>query len=323
MGQRKRPPAAATLANAARTLIGWAVVMTGLLIAAAVVGCDRGAKPAATGSGAATTAPMGPIRVASLVPAATDVIIGMGGQNHLVAVSNYDAAAVNGVDLPHVGDYQSTDWETLATLRPQVLVIQMDEARLPEAFKSRAASLGMKLVNVRPVTLADALHDVRQLGEAIGETDKAGALATKIEQQLDAVRKRSDAQPRVRALVTLDEEGKSLVGPGTYLDDLLTAAGGDNVAKDLGTSWPAADRETLLRLKPDVVLVLRPGAKANYLDTAKKVWSMMPQIPAGRDGRVYLLSEPYALLPGAHLGDVAEWMQRSLHAPPQNGATRP
>src|SRR5512133_3272282 len=56
-------------------------------------------------------------RVASLVPAATEMLVGMGAGDRLVAVSNYESSPVV-KDLPRVGDYQSTDWETLARLRP-------------------------------------------------------------------------------------------------------------------------------------------------------------------------------------------------------------
>src|SRR4051794_35456488 len=69
------------------------------------------------------------LTVASLSPAATDLIIGMGAGGHLIAVSNYDRV---GMDLPKVGDYQTTDWEKLSELHPSVMIIQMGASRLPQ-----------------------------------------------------------------------------------------------------------------------------------------------------------------------------------------------
>jgi ABC-type Fe3+-hydroxamate transport system substrate-binding protein len=58
------------------------------------------------------------------------MLLGMGAGEHLVAVSNYEAAP-EVKDLPRVGDYQTTDWETLARVRPDVMIIQIAPDRLP------------------------------------------------------------------------------------------------------------------------------------------------------------------------------------------------
>src|SRR5205807_2554340 len=70
-------------------------------VAALAAGCRDG--PAASTSRPSSG---GAMRVASLAPAATDLILGMGAGDHLVAVSNYDAAEIGGRKLPQVGDYQ-------------------------------------------------------------------------------------------------------------------------------------------------------------------------------------------------------------------------
>src|SRR5205823_4046816 len=89
------------------------------------------------------------VKVASLVPAATDLILGMGAGDHLVAVSNQESSTVLGQNLPRVGDYQATDWETLAALRPQLMIVQIEPSHLPEGFTRKAAELGIQLLNVR------------------------------------------------------------------------------------------------------------------------------------------------------------------------------
>src|SRR4051794_5058399 len=79
--------------------------------------CDRADSAAAV----ASTQPA-KITVASLVPAATDLLIGMGAGDRLVAVSNFDAKRGATRALPRVGDYQTIDWERLASLRPNIMI---------------------------------------------------------------------------------------------------------------------------------------------------------------------------------------------------------
>ena len=99
-------------------------------------------------------------RIASLVPAATDLVVGMGAIDHLVAVSNQDS--VNRPEIrqfPRVGDYQTIDWEKLAELRPDVMIIFMSGSRMPTGVEQRAGDLHIKLVNVKTERLDDIFPD--------------------------------------------------------------------------------------------------------------------------------------------------------------------
>ena len=92
-----------------------------LLLWVGLTGCDRHPPTATTRPGRPT--------VASTVPAATDLVVGMGLADRLVAVSTFDPGP-----LPKAGDYQTTDWELLATLRPTVLLTAIDDDRQPAGF---------------------------------------------------------------------------------------------------------------------------------------------------------------------------------------------
>src|SRR4051794_26460524 len=54
------------------------------------------------------------IRIASLVPAVTDLLLGMNQRDKLVAISNWDPREPSLADLPRAGDYRTVDWEKLA-----------------------------------------------------------------------------------------------------------------------------------------------------------------------------------------------------------------
>src|SRR5207237_594000 len=104
------------------------------------------------------------------------------------------------------------------------------------------------------------------------------------------------------------------------LDDLLEVAGGRNVAEEFHHPYPSIDREMLLSLNPDVILQLLPGASAPALARAKAFWDSMPTLAAVRQRRVVVLTEPYVLQPGCHVGAVAEKFAKALHP---SAATQP
>jgi iron complex transport system substrate-binding protein len=278
-----------------------------------IAGCGKSDSQPATAPSVRT--------VASLVPAATDLIIGMGARDRLVAVSTYDRQRPDVAGLPRVGDYQNVDWEQLQALHPQVMVIQIKKDRLPPGFSERATALHTELVNVGIDRLADILTALDTLGDAMGLPEKAKLARAEMQSRLDGVSNKVQGEKSVSTLLVLDESADAVVGPDTYLDELLKLAGGTNAAASLGQRYPEIDREMLLSLKPDVIIQLLPDASQQVKDRAAATWAQLRQIPAVAAGRVYTIDNWYALLPGWHVTDLAEQFAQCLH--PSTPASRP
>jgi iron complex transport system substrate-binding protein len=255
--------------------------------------------------------------VASLVPGASDLLLGMGAGDHLVAVSNYDVGRDETRGLPRVGDYQQIDWEQIALLKPDVLIVFMAAERMPPALRDRAEQLSIRLVNIRTERLEDVFDELAKLGEVVNERAKAAEAAGKLRGQLDAVRKRVEGRPAVPTLMVREKSADAVVGRGNFLDDVLEIAGGENVIKAGG--WPAIDRETLLSLRPAAVLVLLPDASPQVVQEAARVWQAMPQGAGTEKRRVHILTEWWVVQPGMHLGELAQRFADLLHPAARSG----
>jgi iron complex transport system substrate-binding protein len=274
------------------------------LVCSAAGGCDQPPAQSTTAK-----AP----KVASLVPAATDLILGMGADDHLVAVSNWDTNREPIQKLPRVGDYQTTDWEKLAELRPDVMIVFMAGDRMPAGLQQRADQLKIRLVNVKTERVDDIFQTIDLLGDLLNEKEKTAALKQKLHTQLDAVAKRVGDKPKVPTLISRDEDGYALVAGDTFVDDLLTVAGGKNVAGHLKTRYPTIDREQLIELDPQAIVQLMPDASSQVVERARQAWQKVPNVPAVKSGRVYILTDWYVLQPGSHVGDLAEKLADVLH----------
>lgn len=253
-------------------------------------------------------------RVASLVPAATDILIGMGAADHLVAVSHFDPARDEIRGLPRVGDYQNLDWEQIGALGPDIMIVFIAPDRMPEGLRQRAEQLKIRLINIRTERLEDIIAETQKLGEAIQQPQKAVVAIQSLRDRLDAVRRRVENKPRRRTLLVREHTADAVVGRDNFLDDILTIAGGENVVTAPG--WLSIDRETLLSLQPEVVVVLLPEASPQVVRDAEQLWRTLPQIPAVRNGRVHILTEWYAQQSGLRVADLAERFAGLLHPEP-------
>lgn len=282
-------------------------VLTLLLIGVVFVsGCGRSTNPNATTQPARRSP-----TVASTVPGATDLIVGMGAAEHLVGVSDFDPARPSTENLPRVGGYQNFDWEQLAASRPDLLVVFIQPDRMPEALVQRAQQLRMQLVNVKLERLQDIFRELTALGEVLGEQHKAATAAEQLQSGLDRVRQRISGRPPVRAIIVLDKNGSAVAGRETFLDDVLQLAGGVNVVHTTG--YPSIDRELLLSLQPEVILQLLPDASPQVVQQARRNWEDLQQIPAVADDRIYILTDWWVLQSGMHVGELAERFAEALH----------
>lgn len=280
------------------------LILVGVICAS---GCDR--KTASKKSAAEST--IKSPRVVSLVPGASDIIVGIGAGDHLVAVSNYDTDPRT-ANLPRVGDYLLTDWERIAPLHPQAVVTQYAAGRTPAGFTQRLQAMGATQVNISVDRLSDIYATIIQLGDACGEHEKGIAARKALEEQINAIHLRVARDPPVPALIVLGPDGTSIAGQGTFFDDLLTAAGGSNVAAGKGR-YPTLDREQLVLLQPQVIIQLLPSAGPQVIQQAANVWTSLPQIPAVKNGRVVRLTEWYVMHSGYEVGKLAERFAQILH----------
>jgi iron complex transport system substrate-binding protein len=268
-------------------------------------GCGRVQAPAKVGGA----------KIASITPAGTDLVIAIGAGDRLVGVSNYDEDRAGVTGKARVGDYQNVDWEKLAQLGVNVLVLQYAPDRMPAFVQQRCEEMGIKIVNIHIDTIDDIGVAMTMLGDAIGEPDSAKEAATKLAGEIDAVRKRVEGLGKVKILVVTNDSDFSLAGPGEFLDEVVTIAGGTNAAAGLGKMYPAVDRETISLLGPEVVIRLVPGGdkKPQVVEAGDRVWETLKGVPAVKNHRVFVVTDWYCQMPNSHVGELAERFAEILH----------
>jgi len=106
----------------------------------------------------------------------------------------------------------------------------------------------------------DRVEDVRALTENLGtimeRRDRARELVTEMDSTLLEIRRRVEEQPRVRVAYILGGNPPWVAGPGTFIDELLTIAGGENSFSDLTALYgPVSPEEFLVR---EIDLLLAP-----------------------------------------------------------------
>jgi iron complex transport system substrate-binding protein len=260
-------------------------------------------------------APAQPSRIVSLIPALTDMLVAMGAEPQLIAVSSYDDDP-KVKDLPRVGALLDPDLERILSLRPDLVLVYGSQQDL----KTQLARASIPAYEYRHGGLAHVLVTLRDLGKRVGRVAEAEGVASTIERRIATIKERTVSAKQPRTLLVFGRErgtlrGIYVSGGRGFLHDMLEAAGGINVFADVNTESVQASSELILARAPDVIIELRTtgGFSGDALTREIESWNALSSVPAVKNGRVHLLVGKSLNVPGPLVADGVEAMARVLH----------
>lgn len=216
-------------------------------------------------------------RIVSLVPSATATLQAIGADPALVGRTDYDTQEW-AMSLPSVGGGLQPSLEAIVALEPD-LVIRFAGEQDPRT-RGRLDQLGIPYVTVRPDRIDDIFEMAEILGRVTGRDEAADSLVRFLREGLRETSEAVSGWPRLRVAYVLGGSPPWVTGPGTYISEILSLVGGDNVFSDLDALYSAISPEVLRTREIDVVLVatrgeydegLTPGARIEAIGSVLEI----------------------------------------------------
>ncbi len=251
-----------------------------------------------------------PERIVSLIPATTEILFALGAGSRLVGRTHWGTRPPEARHVPNVGNGIPPSIEAVVAREPDLVVMYGSQTTQPAA--DRLSELGIPVLFIRHDTIDDLKRNVRVLGRIVGCPEGGELLAAHIDRSLAEVADATRDLPPVRVYYDAWADPPITIGRGSYLNELISAAGGENVFGDLQAPSPRVSLEAIVGRDPDRILVAVPG---DALDEdpglgARPGWG---EIPAVRDGRISTLDMSLISRLGPGLADAAWSMAHTLH----------
>ncbi len=248
----------------------------------------------------------GKIRVISLAPSLTEIAYAVDCGRHLVADTTYDDYPAPAKALPHVGDLAHVDLERIAQLRPTVVVALHDQENEGSAVALR---LRVPVVYLPNRNIGDLYADIAGVAKACGSIKKGVVLAAALRRRIERVAAQTkDRRHKPTVLYLLGLPGFT-AGGRSYLNDLISLAGGINVAGDVDEAYPSLTAEAILKADPDVLIV----SDDTHFGPAVRASEPWRSLRAVRDGKVLRPPNDSILeRNGPRVVDGLEWLAGAL-----------
>lgn len=250
-------------------------------------------------------------RIVVYAPSGAEILDELGLLDRVVGVGEFVRWPASVRALPAVGSFLAPNVETVLELRATLLITTQNATIVPQL--GRLEALGVERLELPTETYEGLLASIVLLGERLGRPERAQALAGQIRTRMDAVAARVATAAKPRVLFVVGRDPLYVAGPGSHVDQMITTAGGTNVAADALAPYQLLSLEAALERLPEVIIESsdnRPGALRGR---APGAWSAWPFLPAVAKDRIYWVDPERLSIAGPRLPEMTELVGRMLH----------
>ncbi len=246
-------------------------------------------------------------RVVSLAPSVTETLFALGFGNRVVGVTTYCDYPAEAHKLPKIGGFINPSLGSDRRKRPDR---DRRQQTPPSGEGTGDGSSGLKVALISVTSLDDILNPLKASLACWEAPKRAKNSSHKITRQFEEVKKRVAPAPRRTTLLAVGLRPLVAVGGKNFIDELITLAGGENIAGNAAQPWLNLPDEYVVAKAPQVIIEAGMGSDRGM---SAKNWGDLKSIPAVKERRVYAYPSDKILRPGPRIGEGLEEIARLVH----------
>ncbi len=253
-----------------------------------------------------------PQRIISLCPCVTETLFALGLGEKVVGVTKFCDYPPEVKERECIGGCIDPDLEKIIVLQPDLILAHVS-CSPPEELISTLEGEGLTVFILDCKDLEGVLEDILTISKLTGEEKEATELITEMESRTEAITDKTknlkpEERPRVLYIAWVDP--LYISGRGSFIDDLITKAGGENVFSDV-EGCKLVDLEEIIARNPQVIMGV------NYPESMAEEWAKteprLGSVEARKSGRIYAVDTNLVERPGPRIVQGLEQVAKCVH----------
>jgi len=257
-------------------------------------------------SGASVTINKKPERIISVVPSSTEILFALGLGDKIVGVSDFDDYPKDVESKPRVGGFSNPNLEKIIGLKPDVIFVGTPFGK---ENAEKLKSMGITVILAEAKSFDQIYDSISLIGKVTDTEAKAKELIDGMKAKVEEIKNKvkDKEKPRVYFVVSL---GKSnwTAGKGTFIDEIINLAGGENVASDVN-GWAEYSIEKIVEKNPQVIITTNHGASIEDIKKAEGY----KKTDAVKNNKVFMVDENTVVRPSNRIVVGLEEIAKVLH----------
>ncbi len=253
-----------------------------------------------------------PERIVSFGPSITETLFALGLDEKVVGVTNYCDYPQAAESKPKIGDAFNPSLEKIIELEPDLVFTVKHEQ-----LNTELDTLGVKFIVLDPKDVDGIFKDIELVGKVTGTEERANKLVKDMRDSIAQVSIRVEGAPKVRVFFIVDATDLNnpwTAGAGSFIDALITMAGGENVAAEAHGAWVQFSIEQIVSSDPEVIII--QTMVGGIPTVSKEVLEKHPawrEMTAVKQGRILLINGDLVSRPGPRIVLGLEEMAKIIH----------
>jgi iron complex transport system substrate-binding protein len=245
--------------------------------------------------------------IVSLAPANTEIAFAVGAGDKMVAGTSYDDYPEEAKALPKIGDFSNPNVEKIASYSPDLVLAA---GGIQDKLRARLEGLGMTVYVVDPKTYDGVIATIDNVGKLAGTEDVTATVTDAMAAAREEVEAAVGDLPTATTFLEIYSEPLMTAGTDTFIDDMITIAGGENIGAAAGSGFPSFSTEVLVKTDP-AVYIADSGSMSEPGDISKRAG--FSELTAVKGGKVYVIEDSIIARPGPRLAEGLKALAGYIH----------
>ena len=251
-----------------------------------------------------------PKRIVSMAPGITEILYALGLDGEIAGVTLFCTYPEAARKKPKIGGFTNISVETILSLNPDLVVGTADGNRKETVVQLEG--LGVPIYVTNPKRLEGILAMVDALGRITGKDKEAEKLTLTLKNRVRTLSSLVSRQKKRSVFFQVGFEPIITVGRDTLHNQLITLAGGVNIAGGEKIMYPRYSIEGVVARQPEVI-VLSPMKYEADITKLWNQWKKWQTIPAVRDNRLHIIDTDLIDRSSYRIVDGLEEMVKIIH----------
>lgn len=207
-----------------------------------------------------------------------------------------------------VGDAFNLNIEKILELDPD-LIIQYGPGK--DDANKQLRDAGIVVLGYEPESVDEVISLIEEIGRITNHMIQAKSVTVDMMSKRDYItNKVSSVENKAKVFFEIWDEPLQAAGPGSFIDEIIKLAGGENIASDAEGAYAQFDLEQLIERDPDVYL-MSEDLETKTIESVK-ARPGYSELSAVKNDRIYIL-DPLISIPGPRIVDGLEIVAKSIY----------
>ncbi len=233
----------------------------------------------------------------------------------VVGVTNYDNYPEEVAQIEKIGEMSPLNLEKIVALKPD-LILAYAVSQGKEILRLR--ELGFKVIDVDPSNLEETFQSIMRIATICGVPERGESLVQELSGRVEKIKAKVSQitnSKRPKVFIGSTFEPIWTAGANTLCDELITLAGGQNIAGS-SSGWIAISPELVAQAEPDIIIIptgaMNPGEESKIKEniSQRPGWSNLPAI---KNQKIFIVNEDLFYRAGPRSVEALEWLYEIFH----------